>query len=409
MRYAVILGGGVGTRLWPASKPSRPKQFLRLFSDRSLLQETYYRLVRAFAQVPEAFSQEADPRSLDRGSSAMASSKEAQPSADRSAVFIVLPHDQVALAREHLVDMPEENFLVEPVPRGTAAAVGLAAARLIAQDPDALVAAFPADHFIPHAEQAAFARSLLRAVEEAERTDSIVLIGIRPTRVEPGYGHIELGEEAIRNEGEEADQPPIRPVASFIEKPPEEEASRMMETGRYLWNGGIFVARAATILDRLREFLPRHFEALSAASSPDAFACGYSSLDPVSFDHGVLQPLSRIVSSSTADPPLQVVPGNFVWSDVGNWASVYDLARSGQLPVELWHRDEAGNALRGVTGRVRAVQSELCLILNLTEPSLPAPRINLLGLERLAVIVDEEEILICPLDRAQWVRELAAE
>ncbi len=291
MRHAVILAGGSGTRLWPASRRARPKQFLALGGAASLLAATARRV------------------------------RSAAP-----AVLIVTAADQAEAAR---AEVPAAEIVPEPAARNTAAALGLAATHLVARDPDAVLGAFPADQHV--GDEAGFGAVVERAFAAAERGDVIVTIGLRPTRAETGFGWLELG--GARGEL----GAPVRDVARFVEKPDLARATAFAASGYHLWNGGMFFVRARRLLDELARHLPATAAGLATieralvagdhAAAAVATAAVYPGLPTVSIDHGVMERAADVVA----------VPGDFGWSDVGSWAAV----------AELLPRDAAGNARTG--------------------------------------------------------------
>ncbi len=313
MRCAVILAGGSGTRLWPASRRARPKQFLAVGGVETLLAATVRRL---HAVAPD--------------------------------VMIVTAADQVAAAR---AEAPGAVILAEPAARNTAAALGLAATHLVARDPDAVIGAFPADQHV--GDEAAFGAVVERAFSAAERGDVIATIGLTPTRPETGFGWLELGGARLDLGAG------VHDVARFVEKPDAAHAAAFVAGGRHLWNGGMFFVRAARLLAELERQLPATAAGLreiglalargDAAAAAAATAAVYPGLVSVSIDHGVMEQASGVVA----------VPGSFGWSDVGSWAAVAELladdgngnVRSGDAVVV----DGSGNVVftdRGVVALV---------------------------------------------------------
>jgi mannose-1-phosphate guanylyltransferase len=260
----VILAGGSGTRLWPASRRTRPKQLLVLDSSGRPMIADAVALGRAIAE-------------------------------DR--VLIVTAESQVEGTR---AAVPGAELLAEPVGRNTAAAIGLAGAVLAARDPDAVLAVLPADHHI--ADREGFVRALDVAMTAAEQTDAIATLGIEPTRPDIGFGYMELGSEGAP-----------RPVVRFVEKPDRETAERYVASGRYLWNAGIFCLTARRLLAELDAHLPATASAVrDIARDPEVARTLYPTLPSLSFDVAVMEKATGIVA----------VPASVGWDDVGSWAAL---------------------------------------------------------------------------------------
>jgi mannose-1-phosphate guanylyltransferase len=280
-RWAVILAGGVGSRFWPLSTPKRPKQLLPLITDAPLLADTVARLAEL---VP----------------------------AERT--LVVTNASLAAAVRVLLPQLPAENVIAEPRAAGTAPALAWAAANIARRGhPEDVMLCVHADWAIGN--DAEFRATLARAATVAEREQSLVTVGIVPTRPDPGFGYIEPGE-GING---------ARRVARFAEKPSREVAARMVADG-YLWNSGIFVWRASDFLAEVRAHSPEVAPLLPLAETGD-IAGFFSSVKPISVDEGVLERSSRVL----------VIPGNFGWDDVGTWAALHRVRR----------RDDAGNATFG--------------------------------------------------------------
>jgi mannose-1-phosphate guanylyltransferase len=343
--HAVILAGGAGERFWPASRQRHPKPFLRVLGGRSLLEATFER-ARRFAGA--------------------------------GCVWVVCGADHARAIRAQ-TGLPAQRVLVEPERRNTAMAVGLAAARIAALDPDAVMAVLPADHRIPDAR--AFAAAIRRAARAARKARVLVTLGVRPTRPDTGYGYIQLGRPA------DPAHPGLRAVRRFVEKPDARKARRYLASGGFLWNAGIFVWTARSILAELEACAPELWRALApllrAGRRPTAAALrrAYRSAPALPIDVAVLERSRRVWT----------LPVSFHWSDVGTWQSLAEElgVAPGQTRVvagELVFDDRGGNL---VWCGARAVA--------------------LLGVEGLAVIESGDALLVARLDRAPDVRAIVNE
>ena len=359
--HAVIMAGGVGSRFWPRSRRATPKQFLDVFGDASLIQNTFARL---------------------------------QPLVEPDHVWVVTHRDYVETTRQHLPAVPPDHVLGEPVARNTAPCVALAAARLLADDPDATMVVLPADHLIANVGR--FHQVLEAAVEAAqpgagEDRGALVTIGIRPTHPETGYGYVQYDMEGDGRPGEALDEdafqdtPRAYPVLTFAEKPDLPTAERFLDAGDFLWNSGMFVWRADTVLAAFERYLPkvwRLFAPLVDAFGTDgeaaAVADAYERAPKISIDYGIMEQADRVL----------VVPGAFGWSDVGDWRAVHDIA----------DKDEAGNRAEGNvilqdTARSFARSSDGRLLV-------------LVGMEDAMVIDTGDAVLVCHREQAQKVKDV---
>jgi mannose-1-phosphate guanylyltransferase len=266
MRHAVILAGGSGTRLWPASRKARPKQLLALTSENIPMLAAAARLGAAVA----------------------------------TSTLVITGEAYVAGS---CATCPGVEILAEPVARNTAAAIGLAAAVLAGRDPDAVLVVLPADQHVTDRE--AFAQVLAAGLAAAERDDAIATIGITPTRAETGFGYLEIAGAARHGA--------VTPVVRFVEKPDRVMAEHYIASGRYLWNAGIFCATARRLLAELDTHLPATGAAVrSIAHDPASARRLFEALPSVSFDHGVMEKADRVVT----------VPASVGWDDVGSWAAL---------------------------------------------------------------------------------------
>lgn len=272
MQHAVIMAGGSGTRLWPLSRRMRPKQLMRLFDGKSLLQIARERLEGLFA--PEN-------------------------------IWIITSAHYLDLVADELPDIPRANLIGEPVGRDTSNAIGLAAALLAERDSDATMAVFTADHLIRPQEQfAAAIRSGLSAAEG--NPTSLVTYGIKPAGPHTGYGYVHRGEALAAG---------VYRVQAFKEKPSQDVAEQYVESGQYYWNSGMFAWRVAAIQAELERNLPENQAALTEIAADWGSAAAnerFSTLKKISIDFGVMEQAASVL----------VVEMNCEWLDLGSWTSI---------------------------------------------------------------------------------------
>jgi mannose-1-phosphate guanylyltransferase len=343
--HVAIMAGGSGTRFWPKSRASLPKQFLRLGGAAPLLVET---AARARLIVPAART------------------------------WVVTAERHAESVRELLPELPAGQVVGEPVPRDTAAAIGLAALLISARDRDAVVLASPADHRISPPERfAAAARAAERLV--AVHPERIVVFGIRPTEPATGYGYVEPGAALGTFEGL-----PAFDAAAFHEKPPAERAREYVASGRFLWNAGIFAFRAATLLEELARQMPKlgaGLAELAPAVGTPRFAAELARLFPTfekrSIDHGVME---------NARARAVIVP-DYAWDDVGSFPA---LARG--LAADAQGNVVVGAAI-AIDARGNVVDAGDGLV-------------ALLGVDDLVVVHTGDVTLVCRRDRSEDVKKL---
>jgi mannose-1-phosphate guanylyltransferase len=284
-QYVAVMAGGSGTRFWPASRASRPKQFLAIGGEKSLLRQTADRVVEMVGW-------------------------------DHLLVITAQVHAEHA--KRELPELPPDNLLIEPVGRNTAPCIAWATRVVLSREPKARLAVLPADHFI--ADAAAF-RTHLRAALAAA-TDRVVLLGLVPTRPETGYGYIHKGQVEREIEGRS-----FHRVARFVEKPDRATAERYLAEGDYLWNSGMFVFPVEVMDREIRTFLPALAAGLDHLEEGEDIRALYPVLPSISIDYGVME--------KTKD--VWVLPSTFPWSDVGSWDAAMDV----------YARDEEGNVVLG--------------------------------------------------------------
>ncbi|MDT0631017.1 mannose-1-phosphate guanylyltransferase [Rubrivirga litoralis] len=355
--HAVIMAGGIGSRFWPRSRRATPKQFLDVFGEASMIQNTFARL---------------------------------QPLVEPENVLVVTNADYIEQTHAHLPAVPRENVLGEPVARNTAPCVALAAARLHALDPDATMVVLPADHLITNVER--FHEVLQAAAEAAQPQGDgpgpLVTIGIRPTHPETGYGYIQFDADGdtdgIADDGTD-DAPRAHRVLTFAEKPDLQTAERFLDAGDFLWNSGMFIWRADAILAAFERYLPKVYalfapleDAFGTPREAEAIADAYERSPKISIDYGVMEQADSVL----------VVPGSFGWSDVGDWRAVHELS----------DQDEAGNRAEGNvilkdTARSFARSTEDRLLV-------------LVGMEDAVVVDTGDAVLVCHREQAQKVKDV---
>lgn len=344
--FTVIMAGGAGTRFWPASRKLKPKQFLSISGNDPMVVETCNRL---------------------------------GPVARDNEMVIVLGREHLTLAQE-LFEGRNVHILAEPVGRNTAPCIGLGAVQSQFLGCEGPVAFLPADHFIGNPE--AFLEALQLAEAEAE-TGAIVTLGITPTRPETGYGYIRA-EKGAPASGETK----VYAVSAFVEKPDLEKARQYLARGNYYWNAGIFVATPETILKAFERYLPEHYDGLvrlrkalgTEAFEPELEAV-YGDMAAVSFDYGIME--------RTADP-IYVIPCECGWSDVGSWASLYELKKEEQ--------DGEQNLCEG---------DPLLIDCNKSFISSRSGRlVACLGLENCLVVDTPGALLVANLDKSQDIRKV---
>ena len=343
--HLVVMAGGVGSRFWPMSTPARPKQFLDIMGvGRTMLQLTVDRF-----------------RGVIRPEN----------------VWVVTGAQFAELVREQLPEVPADHVVLEPCGRGTAPCLCYVSWRIKTENPRANVVVSPADHDIKDLEE--FRRIVGEALSFSAETDSIVTLGIKPSRPATGYGYIraDLSFPALRHKG-------IFRVDAFKEKPDLATAGTYIRQKNYYWNSGIFVWNVSTIVNAFRVYardISEKFEALQhvygTPSEQEAIDAMFPTCESISVDYAIMEKAEEVF----------VCPADFGWSDLGTWGSLYD-----QLP-----HDEYGNAIVG--NGVRAVETHRCIIHSATEK-----KIVVQGLEDCIVVENDGNILICRLSEEQRIK-----
>ena len=346
--YPVILAGGRGTRFWPLSRRKRAKQLLALDGNQTMIQQTVARLL---------------------------------PLAPARKFWIVTNEDLRFAIRKQLPKLPTPQILSEPLGRNTAPAIGLAAFLLMRQAPQAVIGMFPSDHVI--GDEKRFRETLARGIEVAAGGRNIVVLGVRPTRAETGYGYIEAGSvfagDALH-------------VRRFTEKPDTERAAEFVAAGNYFWNSGMFLWSAQTLTEALREYLPKTaavLEKIAASYGTGKFAAVFRRLYPecenISIDYAVLEPRS---AKGEKAGHIYCLPADFGWNDLGSWTALHE------------HCSSKGNAPEG-----NLVAGSGVFLLNARGNYVHAPGkfIAAVGVTDLVVVETPDALLITTRQQAQDV------
>lgn len=346
--YPVILAGGRGTRFWPLSRKRRAKQLLALDGNRTMIQQTVARLL---------------------------------PLAPAKRFWIITNEDSKREIARQIPRLGKRQIIPEPVGRNTAPAIGLAAFVLLRSDPDAVIGLFPSDHVI--GDENRYRQVLEQGIEIAAAGENIVVLGIRPTRAETGYGYIEANvtekQEAFR-------------VRRFTEKPDAEHAAKFVAAGNYFWNSGMFLWSARTLANALREHLPKTAPLLETIAS--TFGTGkftgtlrrlYPMCENISIDYAVLEPRS---SKGERNSNIFCLPADFGWNDLGSWTALHEHHIAKSQPAD-------GNLISG----------EGTFTLNAAGNYIHAPGkfVAAVGVNNLVVVETDDALLITTREQAQDV------
>ncbi len=344
--YALILAGGSGTRFWPLSRNSKPKQLLDLFGDGTLLTQTIQRLE---GLVP--FEN----------------------------ILILTNAQQVDAVRAVATMLPPGNIHAEPAKRDTAPAVALGIGLVAARNPDAVMMVLPADQLIK--DTAAYHSVMRDALATAELSDGLVTIGIRPTWACPSYGYIERGERAYIH-GLDCENPPVE-VKRFREKPNVELAEQFLAQGHFTWNAGMFVWSIPSVIRQLATHAPQLANFVSELRrSPDidaTVAAQFPTLTPISIDYALMENADRVLN----------IEANFDWDDVGSWISI----------AKYLEEDHDANRSNEA---ISQIDSENNIIFN----ARPGTRIALLGVDDLIVVQTGDALLIANRHQADSIKKL---
>jgi mannose-1-phosphate guanylyltransferase len=342
--YAVILAGGIGTRFWPLSRRERPKQFLPIISEKTMIEETVERLAPL---IP-----------LER-------------------IYTIGNSEQSRSIRGIFPDMTEANSLIEPLGRNTAPSLILATAHVFLKNIKAVIAALPADHLIT--DVPLFLKKLEAGAQAAYEREDLVTFGIPPSYPSTGYGYIQFSREHSHQIQDEE----FYSVQEFKEKPDVSQAKVFLEADNYFWNSGMFLWKAETFVRKLEQFAPewhvyweKILQALQAEDESQV-ASIFKAIPSTSIDYALMEKAKGVL----------MCEGNFGWSDVGAWSSL----------LEIWPKDQEGNALRAES---ILLDSENCLVYS--KDKLTA----LIGVKDLIIVDTPDALLICRKDQDQKVKDI---
>lgn len=341
------MAGGGGTRLWPLSRKATPKQLLTLFNGKTLFQIAVDRLAGEFQ--PEN-------------------------------IFIVTVAEQAERLWKIAPQIPQENFLIEPMPRGTAAVVAMAAAAILKKDPQGVMVVLTADHFIENIKGFI---TTLQAACECALENWLVTLGVQPTFPSTGYGYIESGDKI----GNYQDHEVFRALR-FEEKPDENRAIDFIKTGKYYWNSGMFIWRVDEILKEIAKFMPELHDIITrikayigAAHDAEDFVREWLGIQPQTIDYGIMEKSDRVVVMPAVD---------LGWNDVGSWDSLFEVMQA----------DEQGNIL--LTDETITLDTRNSLVFSNEENK----KIIALGIQNMIIINTSDALLVCPRGDSQKVKML---
>lgn len=348
--YALIMAGGVGSRFWPVSRTEYPKQFIDFFGvGKTLIQSTYERFLKICP--PEN-------------------------------IFVVTNEIYADIIKEQLPDLGQNQVLAEPIMRNTAPCVSYGAMKIAKLNPNATIVVAPSDHTITN--QEAFISAIEQSLIAAAQNDCLITLGIKPSRPDTGYGYIQYTENALKTDDE------IFKVKIFTEKPNLELAKSFIQSGDFLWNAGIFIWSANSINKAFSKHLPDMHEifqqgsyAYNTESEPEFIGNAYQQCTNISIDFGIMEKADNVY----------VLPADFGWSDLGTWASIYDIAE----------HDYVGNAV---------IPAEKVMMFNSSNCMVNVPKDKLVILQDLhdyIVVESNNTLLICPRSEEQSIKQIVAD
>lgn len=342
------MAGGIGSRFWPLSRTTHPKQFIDILgTGKSLIQQTYDRFLKI---VP------------------------------RENIFILTNESYIDLVKEQLPDIDGSQILAEPVMRNTAPCIAYGSHKILKINPDAAIVVAPSDHLIMDSEE--FTRCIKKSLDAALENDCLITLGIKPSRPDTGYGYIQFNTQKI---GED-----FFKVKTFTEKPNIELAKTFVQSGDFLWNAGIFVWSAKNILKSYEKHLPEMNDIFkegemvyNTPQEQEFIQSAFSQCTNISIDYGIMEKADNVY----------VLPTEFGWSDLGTWASIYDQSE----------KDYVGNVVIP-SERVIMYDSSNCMV-NVSKEKL----VVLQGLHNFIVVDENNTLLICQREQEQEIKQIVAD
>lgn len=345
--YVVIMAGGIGSRFWPVSRTDYPKQFLDILgTGETLIQQTFRRFDR-LAPIEN--------------------------------IYVVTSTEYTAIVEKQLPLLPKENILTEPERKNTGPCIAYASFRILQKDPGASIIVAPADHLI--LDQQEFEQVCTQALQFVEKQDALLTIGITPSYPNTGYGYIQFDKSAF-NDG-------IHKVITFTEKPDAERAAQFLGSGEYLWNSGIFVWKAGSIINSIEKYLPDLYQLFKAKESWLGTSFErlmitdiYAVCENVSIDVGIMEKATNVY----------IIPASFRWSDLGTWNSAW----------ENMGKDVRNNAVAG--NGVMVIDTTQCVV-HASDEKL----VVLQGLQNYIVVDTSDVLLICQKEKEQDIKKYVSE
>jgi mannose-1-phosphate guanylyltransferase len=346
--YVLIMAGGIGSRFWPVSRTAHPKQFIDILgTGKTLIQQTYERFVKI---VP------------------------------KENIFVITNDLYTSLVKEQLPDLSSSQILAEPIMRNTAPCIAYGCHKINKINPNACVVVAPSDHLILDPE--GFVKAINQSLQTASERDCLITLGIKPSRPDTGYGYIQFNTATINGD--------FHKVKTFTEKPNLDLARTFVQSGEFLWNAGIFVWSVKNIIEAFSQYLPEINDvfkegetAFNTDNEQEFIQKAYYQCTNISIDYGIMEKAANVY----------VLPSEFGWSDLGTWASVYELAE----------KDYVGNAVIPAE-KVIMYDSSNCMV------NVPKEKLVILqGLHDFIVVENNNTLLICPRDQEQNIKQVVAD